>query len=125
VSSDDAGALVRKALQLSHLAADGAADAIRGAERDLERARGVAAPAVQAAAQEAVVSARHAEGIARDAIVTADRAYQVTVEEPGVALPVAQRALKLSIYARKLVRHVSDKSEAVQAALEEAEGGEG
>ncbi len=72
-----------------------------------------------------MVSARHAEGIARDAIVTADRAYQVTVEEPGVALPVAQRALKLSIYARKLVRHVSDKSEAVQAALEEAEGGEG
>ena len=118
MSSDDAGALVHQALRLSHQAADDAVDAIRTAERGLESARMIPDGAVQAAAQAALKSARHGRRVAHDAIAVADRTYQSVIELPESALEGAQEALKLAIYARKLMRHVGEESEAVQAALE-------
>ena len=121
MSSDDAGALVHKALRLSHQAADEVVDAIRTAERDLERARMIPDGAVQAAAQAALKSARHGRRVAHDAIAVADRTYQTVIERPEAALEGAQEALKLAIYASRRMRHVGEESEAVQEMLEEEE----
>ena len=124
MSSDDAGAFVRKALQLAHQAADGAIEVSRTAEQHLERVRVVPDGAVQAAAPAALKSARHAGRIAYDAVAVADRAYQSVAEGSPSALEAAQEAVKLAMYACRLVRHVGEENEAVQEKLEEWEADE-
>ena len=108
MSSGGAAENVREALLLAHKAADSSAELVRAAERNLERSRRALDGAERVAAIEAVKDARHAQKVARDAIVAADRVALMVAQGAEAGIDAALNALALSRYAAELVDNAEE-----------------